>query len=1116
MMSVHTIFQRIQELPKTQQFLKALSAPNTQILLQGLQGSSLAMYSAAVTVQAKGVHVFVLNDKEEAAYFFNDLQSLLPNESVFFFPASYRVPYQFAETDNANVLLRTEVLSALKHARKAFVVTFPEAVCEFVLTRKSLKSMAMRIAVQEKISHDFVTEVLNTYAFERVDFVYQPGQFSVRGGIVDVFSYASDLPYRIEFIGDEVESLRTFQPEDQLSVSRLQEVEILPDMRQQFASEELQSFLSFLPADTTVWIKNTSFSADCIEQYFQHAQEMYAQSDLTLLPMPPPDKLYLQKTSFLQALHTLRIIEFGAKSATFYEHTSTFKTALQPIFNKNFTLLAEDLKRHTESRISNFFLTDNPKQYERLQAIFENTETQVDFHHLPIVLHEGFVFFDILASFYTDHQVFNRYHKYKIKSLKQPTQALTLKELTSLQPGDFITHIDHGVGKFSGLEKLDVNGKQQEAIRIIYKNGDMLYVSIHALHKIARYSGKEGSEPVLDRLGSGRWENIKQKTKRKVKEIAFDLISLYAQRKASKGFAFSPDNYLQTELEASFIYEDTPDQQKSSRDVKADMEKDYPMDRLVCGDVGFGKTEIAIRAAFKAVCDSKQVAILVPTTILALQHFKTFSERLKDFPCTIDYINRFKSSKQQRETIQKVAQGKIDILIGTHRLLGSDLKFKDLGLLIIDEEQKFGVGSKDKLKTLKVNVDTLTLTATPIPRTLQFSLMGARDLSVINTPPPNRQPIQTEVHGFNEALIRDAISFEINRNGQVFVIHNHIKNLTELAGAIQRLCPDARVLVAHGQLKGDELEEKMLAFIEGEYDVLVSTTIIESGLDIPNANTIIIHDAHMFGLSDLHQMRGRVGRSNKKAFCYLLAPPLSVLTSEARKRLQAIEQFSDLGSGFQIAMRDLDIRGAGNILGAEQSGFISEIGFEMYQKIIQEALQELKENEFKHLFEQGEGQHKYVADCQIDCDLEILIPDQYVTQIAERLALYTELDTLKSEEELKSFASRLSDRFGEIPKETHELFDTIRLRWEGENAGFEKITVKQGKMLCYFISNPESGYYQSEMFQHLLKFIQENPGLCVLKEKNHKLYLLFNQVSSIHEAFTHLHRINLALMQEKA
>lgn len=1115
-MSLQEIFQKVKELSAFKALLSTLQDKHSaKIFAKGLTGSSDTLIASVAYTLLKGEHIFILNDKEEAAYFFNDLQQLLPEHSVVFFPSSFKRPYQTEETENANVLQRAEVLNTLQHHRNTLVVTYPKALSEKVVTRKTIQQNTLKISVNEKINISFITEILNEYSFERTDFVIELGQFSIRGGIVDIFSFSNDAPYRIEFFGDEVESIRTFNPLDQLSISKLEEAYILPNIQQKFSEENRQLFLEFISTNAFVWIKDAELSADTIHTEFEKVCKLYEEVKNNTVRHLMPNELFTNKNEFLEQLISKKTIEMGTRNFFKDSLEINFHIATQPVFNKNFELLAENLKINSENGIYNLLLTPNIKQYERLNAIFESTDQSVQLHALELNLREGFVFCDIKTAFYTDHQIFNRFHKFNLKSTAGVSKIITLKELNNLSPGDFITHIDHGVGKFSGLEKIDFNGKQQESIRILYKNGDILYVSIHSLHKISKYVGKDGSEPTLDKLGSGSWDKVKQKTKKKVKEIAFDLISLYAKRKATKGFFFSPDNYLMKELEASFIYEDTPDQHKATLDVKKDMEAEYPMDRLVCGDVGFGKTEIAVRSAFKAVCDSKQVAILVPTTILALQHFKTFTDRLSDFPCAIDYLNRFKSTKQQKETLKKVAEGKIDILIGTHRLLGNDVKFKDLGLLIIDEEQKFGVGAKDKIKTLKVNVDTLTLTATPIPRTLQFSLMNARDLSVINTPPPNRQPIQTEVHGFNEEIIRDAIAYEISRGGQVFFINNRIQNIIEITGMLQRLCPDARILYAHGQMNGDELEEKMLAFVNGEFDVLVSTTIIESGLDIPNANTIIINEAHMFGLSDLHQMRGRVGRSNKKAFCFLLAPPLSVLTNEARKRLQAIEQFSDLGSGFQISMRDLDIRGAGNILGAEQSGFISEIGFDMYQKIIQEAIKELKENEFKELYAEELKQTNYVSDCAIECDLEILIPDQYVSNITERLNLYTELDSLKTEEELQTFAAKLCDRFGPLPNATKELLDTIRLRWMAENIGFEKIVLKQSKLLGYFISDAHSGYYQSEKFSKILQLIQRS-DTCQMKEKNNKLYLIYNnKIESINEVLNYISDLNSQLQLER-
>ncbi len=1095
---------------KTQQICHHLSENElSHVHFQGLVGSAASFIANGIFSKFPVDQVFILNDKEEAAYFYNDMQRIVGDEKVLFFPSSYRRPYQIEDTDNSNILLRAEVLNALsKRSNTKCVITYPDALSEKVVTKRNLEKNTTRINVGDEISIDFLNDVLYQYGFEREDFVVEPGQFSIRGGIVDVFSFSNNHPYRIEFFGDDIESIRTFDPVTQLSIKEYKRVSIIPNVQTTLIKETRETFLEFLPKNSLVWIKNVTLTLERINKDFERALEAYKEAENSPLKHLKPIDLFSSKENFIDELTQKNTIEFGSQYFFDADFKIEFNQKPQPSFNKNFDMLHDDIVAKKSEGFINVLLADTSKQVERLHDIFEDIGKELQVSSILLPVHEGFIDLDEKLVCYTDHQIFNRYQKFNLKSsYNKKTEALTLKEIHGLKPGDFITHIDHGVGKFSGLEKIDVQGKQQEAIRIVYSNNDLLYVSIHSLHKISKFVGKDGTPPVVNRLGSNKWQNLKKKTKTKIKEVAFDLIKLYAERKSKKGFQFNPDTYLQTELEASFIYEDTPDQLKATNDIKKDMEAEYPMDRLVCGDVGFGKTEVAIRAAFKAVADSKQVAVLVPTTILALQHYKTFKKRLKDFPCNVDYINRFKTPKQQKETLEKLAKGEIDILIGTHRIVGKDVNFKDLGLLIIDEEQKFGVSVKDKLKTIKVNVDTLTLTATPIPRTLQFSLMAARDLSNIHTPPPNRQPVDTKLVTFSEEVFRDAIAYEVARGGQVFVVNNRIENIKEIAGMIQRLCPDVKVLTAHGQMKGDELEQKMMAFVEGEFDVLVATTIIESGLDIPNANTIIINNANHFGLSDLHQMRGRVGRSNKKAFCYLMAPPMHTLTPEARKRLNAIEQFSDLGSGFNIAMRDLDIRGAGNLLGAEQSGFISEIGFDMYQKILQEAIDELKETEFKDLYKEELENKDFVRDCQLETDLEILIPDAYITNIGERLNIYRDLDNVENQEQLDEIKESLIDRFGEIPKPTQELFNAIRLRWIAKQIGLEKLVLKQQKMIGYFISNQESPYYQSPKFTKVLNYIQHNPKACKMKERNEKLTLVCDGVDKMTKAIELLNPI---------
>ena len=1084
---------------------------NHHLHISGLAGSADAMILAAVTSLTNQSHVVVMNDREDAAYFLNNIENVLANNQPLFFPASYKKTFHLEDADNASILSRAEVLSRLNKTFPIIVVTYPEAIAEKVVTRKNLEQNSITLRIGEKLSTDFINEFLLHHEFENVDFVAQAGEFSVRGGIIDIFSFANELPFRVEFFGDEVESIRTFDPDSQLSVQSMNHVTIIPNVQTKLLEESRTSFFDFMPAGTTIWTKDIQGIFSYIDLHLNKSKELVDESKS--YPSSKLDDVFENGKSIEEKLTEKTTVEFGSKH--YFEGGEQFKFYFspQPSFNKNFDLLIRNLQANQAQKITNLVFSDSSKQAERLYAIFEDLEkknkleNKVNFTTILLSLHEGFVDHDLKLACYTDHQIFDRYHRFRLKKNYSRNEALTLKDIYSLKPGDYVTHIDHGVGRYAGLEMVIVNDKPQEAVRLIYKDNDILYVSIHSLHRIAKYTGKDGTAPSLHKLGSATWATLKQKTKKRVKDIAKDLIALYAKRKATKGFAFTQDTYLQNELEASFIYEDTPDQVKSTVDVKRDMEREYPMDRLICGDVGFGKTEIAIRAAFKAVTDGKQVAILVPTTILALQHFNTFKDRLKDFPCRVDYINRFKSAAKQKETLAEMNDGKIDIIIGTHRLLGKDVKFKDLGLMIIDEEQKFGVAAKEKLKALRINVDTLTLTATPIPRTLQFSLMGARDLSIINTPPPNRHPVTTELHAFNEKIIKNAIEYELGRDGQVFFIHNRVSDIHEIAGMIQKLVPKARIGVGHGQMDGEKLEGTIMEFIEHEFDILVATTIIESGLDIPNANTILINQAQNFGLSDLHQMRGRVGRSNKKAFCYLLSPPMAVLTNEAKQRLKAIEEFSDLGSGFNVAMRDLDIRGAGNLLGGEQSGFISEIGFEMYHKILDEAVQELKDTEFAGLFEEVSTERKFVSDCQIDTDMEILLPANYVNSVSERLILYKELDNISTEEKLNEFADKLKDRFGPLPKQAEELLSTIRLRWLAEKLGFEKMLLKNMRFIGYFVSNQQSPFYQSEMFSKILKYVQKNSHKVRLKEEKSKLSLTVKNIATVDEAIEFLKEI---------
>ncbi len=1160
-----------------------------RVHLAGMTGSAAAVAAAAfVRHHAADAgarhHLFVLDDKEEAAYFLNDLQALLDRQDLLFIPDSFKQPGRYDEVNANHVLLRTEAVNRLAGAggRKELIVTYPEALFERIVPPAALEARTLFITKGETLDTDFILEVLVENGFRPVDFVYEPGHFSVRGGIVDIFSYGNELPYRVELFGDTVESIRIFDPESQLSTRRIERVTIVPNLQTQFDEAGKVDLLRALPPGTLAWIKDARLTAERMGACWDKAAKAIAA--LRALPKPdeqhpllryPPAELFTPQDAWLADLEALPTVETGSEAHLPGAVAVRFDTAPQPSFNKNFDLLLADLRRNSNEGLDNYLYCSNARQIERFRQIFTDlgalpepgaqpevpppgedfppaadpddidlgglsdearalargaagapgrpapsparASSTVDYQPVAAPLSAGFIDRTARVAAYTDHQVFERYHKYAVRRGYSRSEALTLRAIKELQPGDYVTHIDHGVGKYSGLEKIEVNGQAQEAVRLVYRDNDLLYVPINSLHKIAKFSGKEGQEPKVNKLGSDAWENLKRRTRKKVKDIARDLIQLYAKRKAATGFAFSPDTYLQTELEASFIYEDTPDQEKATEDVKRDMEAASPMDRLVCGDVGFGKTEVAIRAAFKAVADSKQVAVLVPTTILAMQHHQTFSERLKDFPCTVDYINRFKTGKAKKETLAKVASGETDILIGTHAIVGKGVQFKNLGLLIVDEEQKFGVAVKDKLKQLKANVDSLTLTATPIPRTLKFSLMGARDLSVINTPPPNRQPIHTELKPFDPDLIREAIQYEVYRGGQVYFVHNRVKDIEQIAGMIKRMVPDMDVGIAHGQLEGHVLEDRMLKFINRQYDILVCTNIVESGLDIPNANTIIIHNAQHFGLSDLHQLRGRVGRSNKKAFCYLFAPPLHSLSADSRKRLRTIEEFAALGSGFQIAMRDMDIRGAGNLLGGEQSGFLAEIGFDMYHKILDEAITELKSTDFKDLFaEELERKRAYVTDCQIETDVEMLIPDHYVNAINERLSLYTRLDNVADEEELGAFRRAMRDRFGPIPEQVEELFNGVRLRWLAVSLGFERILFKQGMLRCYFVENQESAYYASPLFGNLIRYVQSHPRECRMKEARGRLQLQFPDVRTMHQAFDILQGMAAALGVEVA
>ncbi|MDO7137229.1 transcription-repair coupling factor [Algibacter lectus] len=1114
-MSKSILSQTYLQTLQKQNLQNAVAKSENKIHLTGLVGSSLSFIISSIFKESDKPFLIVFDDKEEAAFYLNDLEQLCNDKDVLFYPGSYRRPYEIEETDNANVLLRAEVLNRINSQKKpAIIVTYPDALFEQVVTRKELERNTLKVAVNDNLSINFVNEVLFEYQFKRVDFVTEPGEFSVRGGIIDVFSFSNDEPYRIEFFGDEVDSIRTFDVETQLSIDQIKKINIIPNVANKLLEEKRQSFLKYVAQKTVVCLKNADLLFSRIDDFYNKAEIAYRNLS-SEIKQAQPNELFCNSTLLKKQLLDFSIIEFGSTSIMTkigsVVQKVEFKTTPQPSFNKKFDLLIEDLNSNHNKGYTNYIACVSEQQAKRFHDIFDDVEGEVSYQTIVLSLHQGFIDHDTKIVCYTDHQIFERYHKFNVKNGYAKKQAITLKELTNLDIGDYVTHIDHGIGRFGGLQKIDVEGKKQEAIKLVYGERDVLYLSIHSLHKITKFNGKDGKPPKIYKLGSTAWKTLKQKTKARVKHVAFNLIKLYAKRKTEKGYQYNPDSYMQHELEASFIYEDTPDQSSATADIKVDMESERPMDRLVCGDVGFGKTEVAIRAAFKAVDNGKQVAVLVPTTILAYQHAKTFRERLKDFPVTVDYVNRFRTAKEKRTTLDGLEKGSVDIIIGTHQLVNKNVKFKDLGLLIVDEEQKFGVAVKEKLKTLKDNVDVLTLTATPIPRTLQFSLMAARDLSVITTPPPNRYPIESNVIRFNEEDIRDAVSYEIERGGQIFFIHNRIENIKEVAGLIQRLVPDAKIGIGHGQLDGKKLEQLMLSFMDGEFDVLVSTTIIESGLDVPNANTIFINNANNFGLSDLHQMRGRVGRSNKKAFCYFITPEYSAMTDDARKRITALEQFTELGSGFNIAMKDLEIRGAGDLLGGEQSGFINEIGFDTYQKILSEAIEELKENEFKDLYDEPEEDRVYVKDVTIDTDFELLFPDDYVNNIAERLSLYTQLNNLKTEAELHTFETELVDRFGELPIQVTDLLNSVQIKWLATKIGFEKVVMKQGKLIGYFINDQQSNFYQSSGFTKVLQFVQKNPGAGKIKEKQTRnglrLMLTFDKIKTVKQALSALQPI---------
>lgn len=1132
-MNIQEISDLYAKSPQVAALAKLLEDKSTAtIFLQGLVASAAPMMFAAVARRVSPMCLFVLNDAEEAGYFYHDLTQIMGNTDVLFFPSSYRRQIKYGQRDPASEILRTEVLSRLSaplEGHPLYVVTCPEALSELVVSRKKLDERTLLLRTGD--THDVIQleKTLRDFGFTEVDYVYEPGQFALRGSILDVFSYSSEYPFRIDFFGDEIDSIRTFEVQSQLSRDKRERIEIVPELAT--LTDEKVSFMRFLPEDTIIVAKDLMYVRDVIDRTYKDGFSSQVQKErlegLTemeqqaVLKEMRADASLINGARFMADASGFRRIDMGVKPVGTPSSTLKFDITPQPLFHKNFDLLTKALEDYMLRGYKLYILADSTKQNERLKDIFttladEGKAGRIEFVPVDKTLHEGFADNSMTACFFTDHQIFDRFHKYSLRSdaARSGKMALTMKELQEMEPGDYIVHVDFGIGRFAGLVRVPAGNSYQEMIRIIYQNNDKVDVSIHSLYKISKYKRRDSETPPrLSTLGTGAWDRLKERTKKKIKDIARDLIKLYAARRHEQGFAFSPDTFMQHELEASFIYEDTPDQLKATNEVKADMESRRPMDRLVCGDVGFGKTEVAVRAAFKAACDSKQVAVLVPTTVLAYQHYQTFSKRLKDFPVRVDYLSRARSAKKTREVLADLADGKIDIIVGTHKLIGKSVKFKDLGLLIIDEEQKFGVATKEKLRKMKVNVDTLTMSATPIPRTLQFSLMGARDMSIMQTPPPNRYPICTELHTFDKEVIADAINFEMSRNGQVFFVNDRISNLPELAAMIKKYVPDARVAIGHGQMKPEELEKIIMDFMNYEYDVLLSTTIVENGIDISNANTIIINDAHHFGLSDLHQMRGRVGRGNRKAFCYLLAPPKSALTQEARRRLEALETFSELGSGFNLSMQDLDIRGAGNLLGAEQSGFMEDLGYETYQKILNQAVTELKNDEFSDMYEDEMAEGKtftgddFVEDCAIESDLEMYLPDQYVPSSSERMLLYRELDNIQTDADLDAYRSRLVDRFGPVPHEGEELMQVVPLRRIGKRLGCEKIILRQGQMRMQFVSNPMSAYYRSNVFDTVLNYIGHNPRTCNLKEVAGKRMMMVSGIKTVGEAVKKLREI---------
>ena len=1125
-MNIQELSQLYAHMPQVAALAKVMGdSKSRNIFLDGLLASSSALLFGSLTTKCKTKIMFVMQDADEAGYLYHDLTQILGDKQVLFFPSSYRRAVKYGQKDSANEILRTETLCEIKNEEdnkkkdsSLFIVSYPEAMAELVVSHNSMDSRMLTLAKGEEKPMNDIVSTLRDFGFSEVDYVYEPGQFARRGSILDVFSFSSEYPFRIDFFGDEIDTIRTFEVENQLSKDKCDNATIVPELSQ--SNEERIPILQFLPKDTFLCMKDFTYVCDIINKVYEEGFSQQALVEMTagatemecqeIMNRMRSEIQLVTASTFMRDALDFRMIEMGHKPSRNADTTIRFDIKPQPLFHKNFDLLKKSLEDFQLMGYKVYILADSRKQQERLKEILEA------FVPVDKTLHEGFVDNMMKACFFTDHQIFDRFHKYNLRSEKARSGkvALTLKEISQFEIGDYVVHIDHGIGKFGGLVRMPQGDGYQEMIKITYQRGDAIYVSIHSLYKVSKYKAQDNGEPPrMSTLGTGQWERLKERTKSKIKDIARDLILLYAKRRKEKGFPFSHDSYLQHELEASFLYEDTPDQLKATNDVKADMEKARPMDRLVCGDVGFGKTEVAVRAAFKAATDSKQVAVLVPTTVLAYQHFQTFSKRLKDFPVRVDYLTRARSAKQTKELLKDLEDGKIDILIGTHKLISKQVKFKDLGLLIIDEEQKFGVSTKEKLRQIKVNVDTLTMSATPIPRTLQFSLVGARDLSVIQTPPPNRHPIQTEIHTFSPEIIVDAINFEMSRNGQVYIVNNRISDLQRLKETILKYIPDARIAIGHGQMKPEELEHIILDFANYDYDVLISTTIVENGIDIPNANTIIINSAQYFGLSDLHQMRGRVGRGNRKAFCYLLAPPLSALNQESRRRLEALENFSDLGSGINIAMQDLDIRGAGNMLGAEQSGFIADLGYETYQKILSQAVTELKNDEFSEIYKEeiksGEMTGEdFVDDCSVESDIEMYFPDQWVPTDSERMLLYRELDNLKNDDELARYRQRLIDRFGEIPKVANELMNVVPLRRKAKQLGCERLMLKMGRMTMFFVSNPNSPYYQSRAFDSILNYIASNPRRCNIRENNGKRSLVVNDVKTVEDAIVVLEEIS--------